>query len=575
MLARAAAALSFRPDDSGRWHARWRAALVVGLVGVLSACSSLPPNTQREASQALPAGGTTLAATTTALRPQPPTRRNASGMRLLGKSETAYGSRLALIAAAEKTLDLQYYSIHYDSSTEALLERLREAAARGVRVRILLDDFNSAGQNARVLMLDEVPGIQVRLFNPLFGPRGSQAGRLVSSLFDFGRIQQRMHNKLFIADNALAVTGGRNLGDEYFGQSDKSNFLDLDVLVAGSLVQDLSQSFDRYWNDDLAYPVATILTRAERDRLRPRAQDAAAAQQKRNEADLPVAAAVAAAAATTPAEASGGGPNSASPPAPPARTVPGADDIARQITEGRLELVWAPAVLLADKPSKIDPEDSEQDPADADGTVVDDLVHLLGRTRQDLLIVSPYFVPGEAMMKAFTDLRQRGVRVRVMTNSLASNDAPLAHVGYARYREALLRAGVELYELQAQGDTRRRIFGSAPQSRSSLHAKALVMDGRLLVVGSMNLDLRSALQNTELGLVIRSQVLSKELTDNLELAMGDSYRVELTPEGALRWHAPTHDTARAGQVYDSEPEAGVGLRIMLKLVGPFAPEEML
>jgi phosphatidylserine/phosphatidylglycerophosphate/cardiolipin synthase-like enzyme len=569
MLARAAAALPFSLDDAGRWHGRWKAALVAGLVGLLSACGSLPPNTQREASQALPVGGTTLAATTAALRPQPPTSRNASGMRLLGSSETAYGSRLALIAAAEKTLDLQYYSIHYDSSTEALIERLREAAGRGVRIRVLLDDFNSAGLNARVLMLDEVPGIQVRLFNPLFGPRGSQAGRLVSSLFDFSRIQQRMHNKVFIADNALAVTGGRNLGDEYFGQGDKSNFLDLDVLVAGSLVQDLSRSFDRYWNDDLAYPVATLLSPAERDRLRPQAQAAAAAQRR----------AEAAPAAPVPAQAEQNNDQAASATAraaePQARTVPGAGDVARQIAEGRLELVWAPAVLLADKPSKIDPEDSEQDPADADGTVVDDLVHLLGRTRQDLLIVSPYFVPGEAMMKTFTDLRQRGVRVRVLTNSLASNDAPLAHVGYARYREALLRAGVELYELQAQGETRRRIFGSTPQSRSSLHAKALVMDGRLLVVGSMNLDLRSALQNTELGLVIRSQVLSKELTENLESTMGDCYRVELTPEGRLRWHAPSHDTARAGQVYDSEPEAGTGLQIMLKLVGPFAPDEML
>ena len=567
MLARAAAALPFSPDDADRSHGRWKVGLVAGLAALLSACSSLPPNTQREASQALPVGGTTLASTTSALRPQPPTARNASGMRLLGSAETAYGSRLALIAAAEKTLDLQYYSIHYDSSTEGLIERLREAAARGVRVRVLLDDFNSAGLNARVLMLDEVPGIQVRLFNPLFGPRSSQAGRLVSSLFDFSRIQQRMHNKLFIADSALAVTGGRNLGDEYFGQGDESNFLDLDVLVAGSLVQDLSRSFDRYWNDDLAYPVATLLSPAERDRLRPQAQAAASAQRRAEAA--PVAAA--------PAQAEqGNGPNTPAPGAEPrARTVPGAGDVARQIAEGRLELVWAPAVLLADKPSKIDPEESEQDAADADGTVVDDLVHLLGRTRQDLLIVSPYFVPGEAMMKTFTDLRQRGVRVRVLTNSLASNDAPLAHVGYARYREALLRAGVELYELQAQGETRRRIFGSTPQSRSSLHAKALVMDGRLLVVGSMNLDLRSALQNTELGLVIRSQVLSKELTENLESTMGDCYRVELTPDGQLRWHAPAHDTARAGQVYDSEPEAGTGLKIMLKLVGPFAPEEML
>ncbi|WP_295849763.1 phospholipase D family protein [uncultured Xylophilus sp.] len=533
------------------------AGLAVALA--LTGCGSLPPNTSRTASHALPAATSTRLAQQVAALTPPASRQETTapdqraGFRLLGTVESAYGSRLALIDAAEKTLDLQYYSIHYDSSTEALMEHLAAAAARGVRVRVLIDDFNAAGENAKVLRLDSVPGIEVRLFNPVSGPRASQVGRIVGSLFDFQRIQQRMHNKAFIADNVMAVTGGRNLGDEYFGQGEKSNFLDLDLLVAGPLVQQLSRSFDTYWNHELAYPARTLLTPAERERLlHPRAAPVP------TEVPLPE---------THPATPTAAAPAGDTPPPKP---VPGAAGIARQILDGRLQLTWAPAVLLSDHPSKIDSDD----PDDQDETVVGDLMRLIEQTRSDLLIVSPYFVPGDKMMGVFESLRARGVRVRVLTNSLASNDAPLAHVGYARYRPALLRAGVELYELQSRGDTRRRILGSTPQSRSSLHSKALVVDGRLLVVGSMNLDLRSALQNTEVGIVIRSRPLSREMTENIEESFADSYRLELQGD-RLRWHPPAHDRERAGQVLEREPDASTGLQLMLKVIGPFAPDEML
>ena len=178
------------------------------------------------------------------------------------------------------------------------------------------------------------------------------------------------------------------------------------------------------------------------------------------------------------------------------------------------------------------------------------------------------------MMDVFTSLRQRGVRVRVLTNSLASNDAPLAHVGYARYRQALLEAGVELFEMRATGKTQRRFFGSTPDSRASLHAKALVVDSRLLVVGSMNLDLRSALQNTELGIVIRSRNLSQALTKTIEESLDDSYRIALD-NGVIRWHVPEDSPENPGAVLAQEPDASLGLRILLKLAGPFAPDEML
>jgi phosphatidylserine/phosphatidylglycerophosphate/cardiolipin synthase-like enzyme len=519
----------------------------------LAGCGSLPPNVSRKSSTALTdASGTALGALVANTKPPQRSARADSGFRLLVRSDSAYGSRLAMIDAAQKTLDLQYYAIHYDSSTEGLLEHIRQAARRGVRVRILLDDFNAAGRNAEVLRLDLEPGIEVRMFNPVTGSRRSQAGRMLGSLFDFQRIQQRMHNKVFIADNALAVTGGRNLGDEYFGQGHNSNFLDLDVLVAGRLVPELSRSFDHYWNHELAYPVQSLLTPDEKELFKkPPGALAPSAEQT-----------------AAPSEEA---PAAPSPAAPAPQTIPGASTIADDIRAGKLELTWAPSALLVDKPSKI----AAEDPLDMEETVVEGLLQMVQQARRDLLIVSPYFVPGDRMMQTFTSLRQRGVRIRVLTNSLASNDAPLAHVGYERYRVALLKAGVELYEMRSQGDTRRRLFGSAPASRTSLHSKTLVMDQRLLAIGSMNLDQRSALQNTELSLVIQSGALSRSMTESIEQTIADSYRLELA-NGKLLWHAPK-DEKNPGipATFDSEPDASLGLKFMLKLIGPFAPNEML
>ena len=532
-----------------------RRCVTAGLLALgLTACGSLPPPVPHTPTYALADNsGTPLAALVRASE-LPGTRNKLSGFQLLGTSESAYGSRAALIDAAHQTLDLQYYTIHYDCSTEALLEQIRAAARRGVRVRLLLDDFNAVGANVAVLRLDKEPGIEVRMFNPVSGPRNSQIGRLLGSLFDFRRIQQRMHNKMLIADNALAVTGGRNLGDAYFGQSPTSNFLDLDILVAGPLVTALSHSFDTYWNDARAYPIAHLLRGLDR---------------KIFEAEsLPQFLANAATPESTPSE------EDADSATVPARPVPGAGDIAQQIEAGRLTLVWAPSALLVDKPAKIAPENPLDD-ADRDVNVVEGVLQVVASARKNVLIVSPYFVPGDRMMRVFTTLRQRGVRVRILTNSLASNDAPLAHVGYARYRKALLEAGVELFEMRAMGDTQRRFFGSTPDSRASLHAKALVVDDRLLVVGSMNLDLRSALQNTELGVVIRSRSLSRTLSDTIEQGLDDSYQLRLH-HGQLRWLAPPDDApGQAREEFTREPDASLGLQFLLKLAAPFAPDELL
>ncbi|MEO6322835.1 MAG: phospholipase D family protein [Polaromonas sp.] len=480
---------------------------------------------------------------------------NDSGFALVGNAELAFTSRMTLIKAAQKTLDIQYYAIFADDTTARMFDALREAAGRGVRIRILLDDFNTSGKNAQVLKLAFEKNFELRLFNPLPGGRGSMMLRILSNLKDVARMQRRMHNKIFVADNAVAITGGRNLGETYFGQSEGTNFVDIDLLAAGRIARDLSRSFDQYWNNPLAYPVQSLMTAKEIEMLKPAppADAAKSASSPGSSAtdDAPSAASPTAAATTTPLP-----------------VLPESTDLSL------LTWTWAPSVMLVDKPSKIaadaDTTEENQD------TAVDGLLQLMSQAKTDLLVVSPYFVPGELMMKQFAELRQRGVRIRVLTNSLASNDAPAAHVGYARYREALLAMGIEMYEMHAEQEGSITSFGSAAGStggsRASLHAKVVVMDSRLLMVGSMNLDLRSKLQNSEVAIIVRSPALAAEATRMIEPALTrGAWRVERIDD-RLVWRAPQGSDLKD---QTSEPDTSLGLRLMLTVLGPLAPDAML
>jgi phosphatidylserine/phosphatidylglycerophosphate/cardiolipin synthase-like enzyme len=490
--------------------------------------------------------------------------RSDSGFLLLDSVDAAFSSRLALIEAAQRSLDLQYYAIHADHSTELLLQRLRDAARRGVRVRILLDDFNTVGKDAQVLRLAFEPNVQIRLFNPLTGSRASLIGRLITSLNDMERVQKRMHNKLFIADNAIGITGGRNLGDAYFGTDEKSNFVDLDVLAAGRIVRDMSESFDRYWNDPLAYPMQSVVTPEDLASLR---QPPPALNDPSRATSLP------AAVSGQPPGASGILPIAAATGMAPLSPTP--------MELRRVPLVWAPAVELVDQPGKIGPGDDEVDSGD---TVVDGLLQLIGQAQQEVLIVSPYFVPGVEMMREFAQLRAKGIRIRVLTNSLASTDAPAAHAGYARYRKQLLGQGVELYEMRTEQEGTAAGFGSTAGlgstgggsksgfSRASLHTKAVIIDQRWSVIGSMNLDLRSQRKNSEVALLIRSRALSQQAARQVNaMIMGGAYHLTLEG-GALAWQAPPAAPFRSSQV---EPDASLRLRLFARLIAAFAPDELL
>lgn len=504
-------------------------------LAALASCASLPAPEPRATSRAFAyPEQTALGRLVLARAPGP----KVSGARLLVSGEDALGSLATLARRAERSLDLQYYIVRNDASSRTLLREVHAAAVRGVRVRVLVDDLNTAGSDESLLCLTRHPNIELRLFNPLPAGRFSTLTRVLSSLTDVERINQRMHGKMFVADNAIAATGGRNLGDEYFVRSPKSNFVDLDVLVAGPAVRRMSATFDRFWNDPLAYPLAQVV------RDEPRCAG-------------PVS-------ATPQAEVDADGERVEAPdstPVPPSA-------LARDLAAGRLKLHWVDVRVLADPPEKIGGE-----AATSSTSIADDMTRLLGSARSELILITPYFVPGEHGTELIRTLRDRRVRVRVLTNSLASTDAPVVHTGYARYRRQLVEMGVELYELRNQLGTPRSQLGSFGSSLASLHAKAVVVDRRTVLVGSMNLDPRSQFLNTEMGLVIPDGEIAAQLVGLFDdVSRNSSYRIEQREDGTLHW------AGGSPKVPDGdarEPGASPGLRLLMWLLTPFAPEEML
>lgn len=509
-------------------------------------CASLPPPVARPPVQAL-APADAAATPLGRIVAKAAQGQDLSGFRLLVAGPDAMSSLIALADHAQRTLDLQYYLIRKDDSSRAILRRVRAAADRGVKVRLLLDDLNTAGEDEGLLRLTQHPRIEVRLFNPLPSWRSSTAGRVLTSLMDIERINHRMHNKMFIADNTLAVTGGRNLGDAYFLRDKDSNFLDIDVLVAGPAVRSLSATFDRFWNDPLAYPVEAIASSPSSTSASASSASASASASANDESNMAASAS----------------------PAPPA-----VNNLSRELDAGTLkQLEWTSAQVMADKPTKLDKD--QQAHLRRDEVMHDDVDRLLLSARREVLIISPYFVPGAHGLALFQTLRQRGVNVRVLTNSLATTDAPAVHAGYARYRVPLLEMGVQIHELKPQldgGHTRKTAIGPWGSSRASLHAKVVVIDGRLALVGSMNLDPRSAKLNSEMGVVMHSPHIARELSEVYKEVSDSSYALSLTPDHQVQWQTQPAEPGLKGA---HEPGVSLWLKLALKLLGPFAPDEIL
>ena len=505
-----------------QWHlyltwARYAGAVFGGLLVLVGGCASLPPPAERAPSMALvAAGGTTLAEIAEAALAAAPAGH--SGLRLLPSGVSALEARLALIDAAERSVDAQYFLLADDRSGRLFAQAVCAAAARGVRVRLLIDDLHAASSERLLSALAAQPGVQLRLFNPLPVREGSLVRRLLLSLPDLRRIDRRMHNKLLRVDESFAIVGGRNIADAYFErEGEAEHFIDMDMLLAGPAVAELGAVFDRFWNSPQAWTHAELAVPA--------------------------------------------GPNAAH-EARPAREAPSVDDaaqatddtLAAQLSRRHLALEPAVVEVLADPPEApatptVAAASKELGP---EGVVMRASLHLLRSARDELLMVSPYVVPKEGLFDAIAAAKRGGARVALLTNSLATTDEPLAHFGYARQRPALLRLGVGLHELMPPA-AGREAGGIAPRrgSLGLLHAKILVVDHRRFFVGSMNLDRRSAGRNTELGLVVDSPRLAGELADRIRrVKLPASYTVRPMPgRTGLEWIAE-----RGGGVWRSEQE---------------------
>ena len=501
-------------------------------------CASLPPEVVRPRSEVLaPAADTPLARVAHASAAD--AGADLSGFRLLADGDHALDARIALARRARMSLDIQYYLIAADDAGRRFLRELRHAAARGVRVRLLVDDLASQDTQALLAGLAAHPHVEVRVFNPLPVRSGGPVARVLLSMHEFERINRRMHNKLFIADATLAVLGGRNIADDYFRHGEASNFIDMDVLSSGPVVQQLSALFDRFWNSEQAYPVASLSGGSENpERAMRRFADA----MQELGPDLPV----------TPRDRFGRSP------------------VAQQLDAGRLDLHFAAARLFGDGPDKAS---VERAPAPESAALQAALTAMRG-ARTEVLLATPYLVPGPRGMAMLERTLAKKVRVVLMTNALAATDEPLVHRGYSRYRAQMVRLGAELHELSPTLGRQAVVRGEAGSSLGRLHAKLAVIDGRQLLIGSMNMDFRSMRSNTELGLLIDSPGLAAEASRTLQRDRETStWRLRAgTKASAIEWVATE---AEREVVHRNEPDAGWALQLKLNLLSMFVAEEWL
>lgn len=478
--------------------------IAVSLALILGACAGKPvvPYPRPAAEYALPAESDTAfhgieAAIRSAHGPE------ASGFELLDRNEDGLRWRLALIDSAKHTIDIQYYLWYGDTSGRLLAKRVLDAADRGVKVRMLVDDLNTLISDAsgKVMVRDNVaawldahPNLELRLFNPWKDRRF--AGRVGESLFELKRVNQRMHNKSLIVDNQATILGGRNLGDEYLGLNPEFNFHDLDVMAIGPVARQASAIFDRYWNSDWVMPVAALELPTTHDGV-----TAFRAQLVQSLADAPSLQEFPALPQSWSAELAAAG--------------------------GRLHI--GTSQVVSDVPT-----------SGAIGREMLEVTHALsGSAQRELLVINAYIIPGDRTIASLRRLRDNGVTMKVLTNSLASHDVPAVNSHYKKWRKPLIESGVELYEVRHDAAI-QPLVSDTPPTRAKfmgLHSKGMVIDRERVYIGSMNFDPRSASINTEIGAIVDSRSLAEALAKLIERDMlpANSWRVELVDGGRLRW----------------------------------------
>jgi putative cardiolipin synthase len=511
---------------------------VLVALSLVTACATLPENVGRKETFAYPDTGDTLLGRAISREgaAHPP---GESGFHLLGNGLDAFVARAVLAHFAERSIDVQYYLYHDDLVGRLLTWQLLQAADRGVRVRLLVDDMDLAGRDPGAVALDSHPNVEVRVFNPF----SRKTGRTSQFLTRYGSVTRRMHNKSFTVDSQATILGGRNIGNEYFEADPDLAFADLDVIGVGPVARDVSAAFDRYWNSELAYPVSALVgeppTPEEIGRMRQQLNDFAAAQ-----VDSAYLQALR---------------NSA---------------LADKMRKNQVRYSWGEAVVVYDRPEKM-----LHDAGEKEYQLAPQLKPYVEGARKELIVFSPYFVPGEAGTAFLTSLAARGVRVRILTNSLASNDVSVVHAGYARYRKPLLRGGVELYEMNRKltPEQREEKKGAGGSSKASLHAKSFVYDRRQVFIGSMNLDPRAVIHNTEIGVVLTSPEIAQGMGEWFDRNVGKlAFRLELKrgPDGSetLLWHGTADGTP---QTFDVDPYTGFWQRLGIGFLGLLPIESQL
>jgi putative cardiolipin synthase len=496
--------------------------VLVLAVALSAGCARLPSLAGRTASIAYT--DTASTALGQAVAPLVAGHPGTSGVYGLVDARNAFAARAALAAAAQRSLDVQYYIWRNDISGAVLLDALRAAARRGVRVRLLLDDFGTSGIDDTLALLNAQPNIQVRLFNPF----ATRRLRLLGYLTEFSRLNRRMHNKSFTADNQVTIIGGRNVGDKYFDTAGKVLFADLDVMAIGPVVHTVSDDFDRYWNSASAYPLNLV--------VQPVDADSAAALQREEAA------------------------SALAPPAMLYQVATRESQLVPALVGRSLPLEWAATRLVSDDPAKALETEAP------DSGVEPQLRRLIGTPAREFDLVAPYFVPGKAVTEELAALARSGVAVRVLTNALESTDVGAVHAGYIKWRKSLLEAGVKLYEMRRTWplEDRTRRPGPLIESSSSLHAKTFGVDSARMFIGSLNFDPRSIHLNTEMGFVIDSPEMARQLKATLDAGVATrAYEVRLAADGSLYWIEQ-----RDGAVvrHDTEPGTSfwrrLGVRVM-------------
>jgi putative cardiolipin synthase len=501
---------------------------------LMGGCATLPDNFERPASHAYTDTDDTRLGK--ARHDKQLAHPGQSGFLLLANGLDAFVARAVLANRAERSIDVQYFMLHGDLIGRLFIEQLLIAADRGVRVRLLVDDIALGGRDLDAAMLDSHPNIEVRIFNP-FSRKTSRISQFVTRL---GSVTRRMHNKSFTVDNQAAILGGRNIGNEYFEADPEVAFGDLDVLVIGPVVRDVSDSFDLYWNSEWAYPALVLKGKP------PTPEETRLARQELSEfvvqqADSAYLQAL------------------------------GESDLANEIRRGEVSYSWGKAEVIYDQPEKIVHDFSKRELH-----LASKLSPYLEETREEMIIFTPYFVPGKKGTASLIQLSERGVRVRILTNSLASTNHSIVHSGYAKYRKRLLRAGVELYEMNKKysDKDRKDEKGEHGSSEAVLHAKSFVLDREKVFIGSLNLDPRAIYHNTEIGVVLKSSEIANEMGDwfdqNIEQV---AFRLELhTNENGsekILWHGMENGEER---IYSVEPHTGFCLRFGIGCIS-FLPIE--